>query len=564
MFRLSCSKSAIRRIRPRDYLISPSRTHIISSGNFFDEGLVSAVAIPTNIHTLLSGNVVEWARIEFKESWKPEASLKTITAFANDLDNWGGGYLVLGVEDDNGRPRFPIKGLKLSEIDNIQKDILNKCKLIEPEYLPIVAPVDYDDHTKLIVVWCPGGAVRPYRSPASFTYEKGKAVPSKEAVYWIRKMSSTIKPSPQEMNDLFALANQIPFDDRVCHQAEMTDLNITLIKAYLKEIDSALFAEADTMDFNRLCINMGISNSMPEFMKPKNVGLLFFSMEPEKFIPCTQIDVVEFPEGVGGDRIEEKTFKGPLHQQLREALRYIRNAVIKERIVKYPDRAEADRFFNYPYAAIEESLANAVYHKAYDVREPIEVRIEKDKIEILSFPGPDRSVTVEALKNYNVFVRRYRNRRIGDFLKELHLTEGRNTGFRKILNALEKNGSPLPEFITDEDHSFFITRLFIREGFDDAMDASDVVNDVANDVVNAVEAVAPETAKFIHSLSGSKRTKAIQIAAEIVKDARKTIQQIADGAGVSKSTAERYLREFQSAGVLMREGSDKNGEWILR
>ena len=27
------------------------------------------MAIPTNIKNLLSGNVVEWARIEFKESW---------------------------------------------------------------------------------------------------------------------------------------------------------------------------------------------------------------------------------------------------------------------------------------------------------------------------------------------------------------------------------------------------------------------------------------------------------------------------------------------------------------
>jgi predicted HTH transcriptional regulator len=31
---------------------------------------------------------------------------------------------------------------------------------------------------------------------------------------------------------------------------------------------------------------------------------------------------------------------------------------------------------------------------------------------------------------------------IGDSLKELHLTEGRNTGFKKMLDALETNGSP--------------------------------------------------------------------------------------------------------------------------
>ena len=56
------------------------------------------MAIPTNIKNLLSGNVVEWARIEFKATWDPAASLKSVCAFANDLDNWGGGYIVIGVE----------------------------------------------------------------------------------------------------------------------------------------------------------------------------------------------------------------------------------------------------------------------------------------------------------------------------------------------------------------------------------------------------------------------------------------------------------------------------------
>lgn len=108
-----------------------------------------------------------------------------------------------------------------------------------------------------------------------------------------------------------------------------------------------------------------------------------------------------------------------------------------------------------------------MYHRAYDEREPIEVRIEKDRIEIVSFPGPDCSVSMEGLKSYRVSNRRYRNRRIGDFLKELQLTEGRNTGFKKILNVLEANGSPAPEFETDEDRIYFITRLFVHEGFYD-------------------------------------------------------------------------------------------------
>ena len=137
------------------------------------------------------------------------------------------------------------------------------------------------------------------------------------------------------------------------------------------------------------------------------------------------------------------------------------------------DKAEADRIMNYPYAAVEEILSSAVYHRSYQINEPITVRITPESMEVTSFPGFDNSITDESIKALDIRARAYRNRRIGDFLKELHLTEGRNTGFRKILNALKRNGSPLPEFITDEDHSFFLTRLLIREGFDEEDNSMD-------------------------------------------------------------------------------------------
>ncbi len=416
------------------------------------------MAVPTNIKTLLYGSAVEWARIEFKETWDSEASLKTICAFANDLDNWGGGYVVVGVEEENGVPKRPLKGIPVGKVDGYLKDMLNACKRIQPEYTPIVEVVDYEGK-KFIVAWAPGGYLRPYTSPKTMAKDEKVRIP------YIRKMSSTVQPSPEETRDLYNLANKVPFDDRVNHEAELSDLNITLIQAYLKEIGSSLYEESKHMDFVDLCRSMNIVNSLPEYTKPKNVGLMFFSFEPEKFFPYAQIDVVQFPEGEGGNQIIEQTFKGPLHQQLRGALLHIRNSVLEEHIIKHPDRAEADRFFNYPYEAIEEALANAVYYKGYDVREPIEVRILADQIEILSHPGADRSVSEEGLKSYRVFNRCYRNRRIGEFLKEMRLTEGRNTGFRKIIKALRNNGSPEPLFETDDGRTFFATTLFIHPDF---------------------------------------------------------------------------------------------------
>lgn len=83
------------------------------------------MAIPVSIEKLLNENIVEWARIEFKEGWNPDSTLKTISAFANDIDNWGGGYIVIGVKEENGKILKPITGLNEESVDHIQKKSLS-------------------------------------------------------------------------------------------------------------------------------------------------------------------------------------------------------------------------------------------------------------------------------------------------------------------------------------------------------------------------------------------------------------------------------------------------------
>ena len=55
--------------------------------------------------------------------------------------------------------------------------------------------------------------------------------------------------------------------------------------------------------------------------------------------------------------------------------------------------------------------------------------------------------------------RLYRNRRIGEFLKELDLAEGRATGIPKILKGMAANGSPAPVFESDDERVSFLIRL---------------------------------------------------------------------------------------------------------
>lgn len=373
------------------------------------------MALPITLQSILEGNIVEDERIEFKETWDPQASLKTICAFANDLNNWGGGYIVIGVRERKDGSK-DLVGIPPANIDAWMKDILNKCKLIQPDYMPISEVVDYQEK-RFVILWCHGGSVRPYSSPNSM----GK---KSERVHWIRRFSSTVLPSGEEERDLYTLSNNVPFDDRPNHEADLSDLNPILIKSYLKAVGSSLFEAFDSMTFDEVCRSMHIASGPTEYFKPLNVGLLFFSPDPARFFPYAQIDVVEFPHGEGGDTLIEHTFTGPLNQQLEDALRYLSNNVVKETVVKQANGSPSNRFFNYPPDALKEALANAVYHKGYDSREPIEVRVLPDRIEILSHPGADRSISLQGLKEYRMACRRYRNRRIGEFLKELGLTEG--------------------------------------------------------------------------------------------------------------------------------------------
>lgn len=418
------------------------------------------MSLPINIADLINRRVVENARVEYKTDWNPEPILHSICAFANDIDNWGGGYIIIGIEEENGMPKFPIKGLEKSSIDRINKELLQKCNLIEPRYLPVVEQTTYEGK-EIIVLWIPGGEARPYKCPIAFPSDK--AVKSEKA-YYIRKMSNSIRANQLEERELFLLANNVPYDDRANFSAQIADLKSSLISEFLYAVGSNLYESSLKRPIEELAADMKLIGGPSEMKKPLNVGLMFFHERPDTFFSYARIEVVDKPDPTGLG-MTEKIFTGPLDKQLRDALSYIKNYIIKEKVNKISGQAEAERVYNIPYEAVEEALSNAIYHKSYQIGEPITVTMTPEKMEITSLPGPDRTISDEDIRNRKLISRRYRNRRIGDFLKELKLVEGRNTGIPTILRAMKANGSEPPIFETDDERSYFTVILPVQKAF---------------------------------------------------------------------------------------------------
>ena len=419
------------------------------------------MALPINVGELIENRVVESTRIEYKSDWDPEPIVHSITAFANDIDNSGGGYIVVGIAEQNGMPKIPISGLNKGSIDRIQKELLNKCNLIEPRYLPVVEPSTYDGKD-ILVIWTPGGDDRPYKCPIMLNSEK--ASKKSEKAYYIRKMANTIRANAREEQELISLSRDVPFDDRINPHADVADMRSSLMSEFLHSVDSELYSGSLTRPVEAVATDMKLVRGPSEYRKPVNVGLMFFNESPDDFFPYAQIEVVIKPDPTGID-MRERVFKGPLDKQLRDALSFIKNSVIEEYVTKLPDQAEAVRVFNWPYRAVEEAVSNAIYHRSYQIHEPVTVTITPETMEILSIPGPDMSISDEDLANRVLISSRYRNRRIGDFLKELKMVEGRNTGIPLIVNAMKQNGSDLPAFKTDERRSFFRVILPIHPVF---------------------------------------------------------------------------------------------------
>ena len=417
------------------------------------EGTVPTSALPISIQDLLYHRGVEAARVELKSSWNegPTAQqvLETICAFANDYYNVNGGYVVLGVEERDGVAQLPPKGLDPAALERIQRWIRGNCQRLDPIYQPVLSH-EVVDGRNLLVIWAHASLNRPHSLPGERAGDRH---------FWIRLGAETVEARGPVLTELLQMARWVPFDDQPAPSLGIYDLRSTLVREFLREVGSALVEEPDDREMYRA---LRLVYRMNGHEAPRNVALLFFSDDPDRLFPGARIDFVRFQDDAGGDVLEERIFRGPLHRQVRDCLGYLRN-LVGQFVRKHPDRPEASTWAAYPLAAIEEAVVNGVHHRDYRVNEPTKVYLYPNELVVTSYPGPVPGLRIEDFApGRRIPQVPARNRRIGELLKELKLAETRSTGVPKIFQAMAANGSPEPRFEFDEGRTYFTVVLPIH------------------------------------------------------------------------------------------------------
>lgn len=176
-------------------------------------------------------------------------------------------------------------------------------------------------------------------------------------------------------------------------------------------------------------------------------------------------------------------------------------------------------------------------------------KIESDCINIMNFPGIDRSISDKTIVEGSRFVtRHYRNRRLGEFLKELDLSEGHSSGIPTIQDELKRNGSPRAEFITDEDRRAMRIKIPVHPAF---LQKDDSIVQKKEDERSLSE-VLSEVLKESEFKNMQSIIKILQVERKI------TPKEATEVCGKSAATIRRYFKILKKTGYVVSEGSTNN------
>ena len=174
--------------------------------------------------------------------------------------------------------------------------------------------------------------------------------------------------------------------------------------------------------------------------------------------------------------------------------------------------------------------------------------------------GPNHTIPMESVREAkSLRSRRYRNRRLGEFLKELNLTEGRATGIPTIQEELKANGSPKATIETDDERTYFLIDIPCHPVFvnEKVILNKDVVKDVVKDVIKDV------IKEFGVELSERQTIILEMICLDSSISAKAMSEKISEKDSVDERTIQRDLSKLKKIGILIRKGGRKNGEWEI-
>jgi ATP-dependent DNA helicase RecG len=397
----------------------------------------------------------ESARVEWKENVANlQNVVKTLSAFANDFQQVGGGRVLCGLKEEKnqyGEPVAKVVGLDEKRFKEVKNKVMAYChQCVEPPLTPVVSeyPLEHDPSRRILVF-----------AVTSSQYAHRYRTSKNDVNYYIRINDETrpadgLIPQLLERKTIWP-----PYLDQTHPEATLDAIDLMAVKEFLgglklphpfeKYLEPNIQFRGDVRDL------VTHPPGRTDQAVPRNFTILLFGGEPHRFFRGAY---AIFSVYAGKDKTSNHSQRfevfGPipgLIRNLMDRLQLYMGIDIDKTQDVLKGNQNRRRFSEY---AVQEAIVNAFVHRDYHSYDPVRVTVFEDRIEVTSPGGPNVPMDAEKIKEGKIFTS-WRNPSLAWFMVELEFAQNEGKGIKMIIEHTRGISGKDPQF-TITPHWFHI------------------------------------------------------------------------------------------------------------
>ncbi len=381
--------------------------------------------------------------------------METVCAYANE-PGLGGGYILLGVAEDNSS-LFPLyKLVNIADPDKLQKDFVSQCSSMFNMPLRPKLDVEKVDGNTIIKI-----KVDELAQTQKPLYFKTEGLPF--GAY--RRVGPTDQRCTEDDMHIF-YSDYKSYDQTGIEGSSIANIDENALNRY-RALREKVNPTAEELTYNdqELLESLGCVSKKNK-IELTLAGLLLFgsSKALRSYYPMLRVDYVRVPgnEWVQNpdDRFTTIDMRGPLLILLYRLMDAI-NGDLPKGFLLGEDEIQASSV-GLPAKALREAIVNALMHRSYREHRPTQVVRYDNRIEIIN-PG----YSLKAEEKLGEPGSETRNPFIAAVFHETNLAETKGSGIRAMRKLMQNSHLVPPTFDSDRQNNQFTSRLLLHHFLDE-------------------------------------------------------------------------------------------------
>ena len=185
------------------------------------------------------------------------------------------------------------------------------------------------------------------------------------------------------------------FDERICVDAKMSDIDEEKVRWFLKVAKAARkYPLKQDAPIENVLTHLDILRNG----KLTNAAILLFGKNPHRFFIQAEVKCLQFSgTEVKKPFVNYQVYDSNLFEQVDKAVAFVLDA-IKFPVIQKAGSTRFDRPYEIPEFAIQEAIVNAVTHRNYNKTSGVQVMVFADRVEVWNSGSLPSELTVEDLK----------------------------------------------------------------------------------------------------------------------------------------------------------------------